>query len=45
MRSQRTEAPVELITAFVMLEQGRELNRSQLDTSLSQFRSLMVECG
>jgi hypothetical protein len=30
MKSQRVEAPIELVTAFVVLEQGRELSRLTL---------------
>ena len=37
------EAPVELVTAFVVLEQGRKLSRFQIDASLSQFKSLTDE--
>jgi hypothetical protein len=43
MKSQRAKAPVELVTACAVLEQGRELSSFQLDAPLSRFQSLADE--
>ena len=43
MKSQRAEAPVELVTAFVVLGPGCELSYLQLETSLRRVLSKLRE--